>query len=160
MENLITYQPLFMILYFLYLHLWSITIPDFWKRVKKATKCWNLTPCHHVILYCDVTKCIYEVIDTHCSSQCYVGGNSCKYRYLDMKQICQILWCPLFRVHGIYQVDIIVKIMIVDWCDNINISECMVGRHGYFFCYYPVTVSEQILPHMNIRINLPINEHN
>jgi hypothetical protein len=23
-------------------------------------------------------------------------------------------------------------------------------------CYYPVTVSEQILPHMNIRISLPI----
>jgi hypothetical protein len=22
---------------------------------------------------------IYEVIDMHCSSQCYVGGNSCKY---------------------------------------------------------------------------------
>jgi hypothetical protein len=20
-------------------------------------------------------------------------------KYLDMKQICQILWCPLFRVH-------------------------------------------------------------
>jgi hypothetical protein len=31
-------------------------------------------------------------------------------KYLGMKQICQILWCPL----SLYQVDIIVKVMIVD----------------------------------------------
>jgi hypothetical protein len=42
------------------------------------------------------------------------------------------------------------------------------GPRGYcwrtrqVFCYYmyPVTVSEQILPHKNIRISLPIKEHN
>jgi hypothetical protein len=30
----------------------------------------------------------------------------------------------------------------------------------FFFCYSPVAVSIQILPHLNIRINLPIKEHN
>jgi hypothetical protein len=35
---------------------------------------------------------------------------------------------------------------------------CTVG--GTLVCYYPVTVSEQILSHMNIRISLPIKEHN
>jgi hypothetical protein len=30
------------------------------------------------------SKCIYEVIDMYCSSQCYVGGNNCKCKYTDM----------------------------------------------------------------------------
>jgi hypothetical protein len=45
-----------MIPYYLYLHLWSIIIPNFKTNVKKATKCWNLTFCHHVLLYCDVAN--------------------------------------------------------------------------------------------------------
>jgi hypothetical protein len=53
-------------------------------------------------------------------------------------------------------VDIIVKIMIVDWQDVINITDCMIQGHCQFFCYYLVTIYEQILPHTNIRINLPI----
>jgi hypothetical protein len=48
------------------------------KKRKKATESWNLTLCHHMPLYCDVAIGIYEVIDTHCLSNCYVGGNSCK----------------------------------------------------------------------------------
>jgi hypothetical protein len=68
--------------YYLYLHLWSITIPSFKKMFKKTpTKWWNLTLCHYLLLYCDVAIGIYEVIDTHCSSQCYVGGNSCECKY-------------------------------------------------------------------------------
>jgi hypothetical protein len=50
-------------------------------NVQKATKCWNLTLFHHVLLYCHVVIGIYEVIDMHCWSQCYVGGNSCKCKY-------------------------------------------------------------------------------
>jgi hypothetical protein len=74
-----------------------------------------------------------------------------------MKQICQILWCPLFRVHR--------DISNGHNCENyacwlIRHRRCikMYGwRTRLIFCYYPVTVSEQILPHMNIRISLPIN---
>ena len=50
--------------------------------------------------------------------------------------------------------------MIVDGQDIIDTSKCMVEGHGQFFCYCPITVSEQILPHVNTRISLPIKEHN
>jgi hypothetical protein len=42
-------------------------------------------------------------------SQCHILE-----KYLDVKQICQTQWCPLFQVHGVYQQDINVKIMIAD----------------------------------------------
>jgi hypothetical protein len=42
------------------------------------------TLCHHVLLYCDVAIGIYEMIDKHCSSQCYIGGNSCKCKYFTL----------------------------------------------------------------------------
>jgi hypothetical protein len=72
-----------MVPYYLYLHLWSITISDLKKNVKKMTKYWNLTlsPRASILWH---SKCIYEVIDMHCSSQCYVGGDSCKCKYCDI----------------------------------------------------------------------------
>jgi hypothetical protein len=36
----------------------------------------------------------------------------------------------LFRFIGIYQVDIIVTIIIVDWQDILDISKCMVEGQG------------------------------
>jgi hypothetical protein len=40
--------------------------------------------------------------------------------------------------------------MIVDGRNIIDISKCVVEGHGFF--YYPVTVFEQIFPHVNTRI--------
>jgi hypothetical protein len=54
----------------------------------------------------------------------------------------------------IYQMDIIVKSMI-DKTSSI-LSVCLVEGPEYFF---PLTVSEQISLHMNIKITLPIKEH-
>jgi hypothetical protein len=75
-----------MIPYYIYLHLWSITYPVL-KMFKELTICWNWAVCCHMLDYtvtsCDLCKWprigIYVVIDMHCLSQCYVGGNSCKY---------------------------------------------------------------------------------
>jgi hypothetical protein len=35
------------------------------------------------------SKCIYEVIDTICSSQCYVSRNSCKCKYCNLNSPCE-----------------------------------------------------------------------
>jgi hypothetical protein len=42
--------------------------------------------CVTTCLYCDVavTSLDPEVIETHCSSQCYVGENICKCKYKNM----------------------------------------------------------------------------
>jgi hypothetical protein len=65
------------------------------ESVKKAKIFWNLTLCHHVLLYALWHSCdfcwprigVYEVIDMPCSSQCYVGRNLVAnvdiYIYLD-----------------------------------------------------------------------------
>jgi hypothetical protein len=48
----------------------------------KMLKFNSQNPGHHVLLYCDIAVGIYEVIDTHCSSQCYIGGNGCRCKYV------------------------------------------------------------------------------
>jgi hypothetical protein len=73
-----------------------------------------------------------------------------------MKQIFQILWRPFFELIGIYDMHIIVKIMIIDWKDNLNVWLKDMASYSFF---HLLTVSEQILPHMNIR-SLPIKKHN
>jgi hypothetical protein len=47
------------------------------------------------------SKCIYEVIDRHCSSQCYVGGNSCKCKYCDIV-LFVLLWFGIICIYVIY----------------------------------------------------------
>jgi hypothetical protein len=69
-------------------------------------------------------------------------------KYLDMKQICQILWCPLFEFIRIYQVDIIVKIMVVDLShtkiENVPLSinlwwriSCLYSNDGFRVYLFP-----------------------
>jgi hypothetical protein len=58
--------------------IFTFVIDIHYRFKKKILKRQNLTLCHNVLLYCDVAIGVYEVIHTHCSSQCYVGRNSCK----------------------------------------------------------------------------------
>jgi hypothetical protein len=79
-----------MIPYYLYLHLWSIT--------DKMLKLNSLSTCASILWR---SKCIYEVIDTHCSSQFYVGGNSCKCKCKKLKlYYIYIYICSCFLLHN------------------------------------------------------------
>jgi hypothetical protein len=83
------------ILYYLYLH-----HSRFKKKVLKSDEMFNCLS-YHVLLYSDIAigTCVYEVIDMHCSSHCYVGGNDCicKYKTIIYTFISVYDWCRSFN---------------------------------------------------------------